>query len=479
MIARRFTLPLVLALGCLTISQAEAAKVFKAGAVAQDITPTKFPVDVNGGMSNRTATAAHDRMHARCLVLDDGTTKLAFAVCDSCLMPRFIMDQAKKIASKETGIPTSHILISATHTHSAPAVTAAFQTDPDENYVKEVPAMIAAGIINANKRLAPAQVGWGVGEDPTQVFNRRWYMKEGTVPVNAFGTFDDKVKMNPPAASPNLIKSAGPTDPEVSLLAVRSPDGKPMAVLTNYSLHYVGGTSGGLSADYFAVYADRLGQLLDADKEFVGIMSNGTSGDINNIDFSKPRVRQQPFEQIRVVADSVARVAYDTYQQIEFRDWVSLDARQKEISGGVRKANKKELAKARELLKNKKEGERMKTLQEIYAREAIKLADYPDEVDFILQAFRVGELGIASIPCETFVEIGLAIKEESPFKPTFVVSLANGYNGYLPTRKHHGLKGYETWRARSSYLEVDVAEKIEKTLLTLLDELATAQKGAK
>jgi len=78
---------------------------------------------VNGGFSDRKATSAHDPLHARCLVLDDGTTKLAIVVVDSCMMPRELIDAAKALASKKTGIPTTNMMISATHTHTAPTVT--------------------------------------------------------------------------------------------------------------------------------------------------------------------------------------------------------------------------------------------------------------------------------------------------------------------------------------------------------------------
>jgi hypothetical protein len=100
------------------------------------------------------------------------------------------------------------------------------------------------------------------------------------------------------------------------------------------------------------------------------------------------------------------------------------------------------------------------------------LADYPPAVPVRLQAIRIGDLGIVSTPCETFVEIGLAVKRHSPLKPTFVMLLANGYNGYLPTPEQHALGGYETWRARSSYLAVDAAPKMESALLELLAQVA-------
>src|SRR2546427_4811866 len=88
-----------------SITAQEPAKKFRAGAYAQDITPTKFPISVNGGMTDRQATKVHDRLHARCLVLDDGTTKIAIAVCDSCMIPREVTDPAKTLAARATGIP--------------------------------------------------------------------------------------------------------------------------------------------------------------------------------------------------------------------------------------------------------------------------------------------------------------------------------------------------------------------------------------
>ena len=93
----------------------------------------------------------------------------------------------------------------------------------------------------------------------------------------------------------------------------------------------------------------------------------------------------------------------------------------------------------------------------------------------IVQAIRIGDLGIVSTPCETFVETGLAIKRESPLPLTFTIELANGYNGYLPTPSQHALGGYETWRAKSSYLAVDAEPKIRNRLLELLNEVASGR----
>ncbi|HZZ77242.1 MAG TPA: neutral/alkaline non-lysosomal ceramidase N-terminal domain-containing protein [Gemmataceae bacterium] len=447
-------------------------RAFRAGAFAQDITPRKFPISVNGGMTDRQAMSAHDRLHARCLVLDDGTTKIAFAICDSCMIPREVTEPARKLAANLSGIPAANILISATHTHTAPTASGVFQSEPDEAYQKYLAEQIAAGIKKAHDRLAPAKIGWGVGSDPTQVFNRRWKVKAGSqLLADPFGKMTDKVKMNPGFLHPDLIEPAGPIDPDISFISVQTPQGKPVALLANYSLHYVGGVPA-LSADYFAMFADRMASLLEADKDFVGIMSNGTSGNINNVNYGKAGPgKKESGEQARLVAESVAKATFDAYQKVKHRDWAEMKMASKDIELGVRRPSEAELRDAKEKL-DKMKGKPLTKMPEIYARETVLMSRYPANVTATLQAIRIGELGIVANPCETFVEIGLEIKKKSPLRPTFTIELANGYNGYLPTPEHHALGGYETWRARSSYLEVNASRTILDTWMDLLSRSA-------
>jgi neutral ceramidase len=471
MIRNAYALLLIaILLGIPTYAKAQA-KAFRAGAYAQDITPTKFPISVNGGMSDRQATKAYDRLHARCLVLDDGATQIAFAVCDSCMIPREVTDAAKELVKAAIRIPPERTLISATHTHTAPTVGGVFQSDPDVDYQKYLAEKIAAGIIKAHSQLAPAKIGWGVGKDPTQVFNRRWHVKPGsTLLQDPFGKGTDKVRMNPGYQHPDLIKPAGPTDPDISFISVQTPKGKPIALLANYSLHYVGGVPA-LSADYFAMYANRMQTLLDADASFVGIMSNGTSGNINNVNYGQAGPgKKQEGEQARLVAESVAAATFEAYKQVKHHDWMPIKMAQKEIELGVRLPDKQEIERAEKIIAEAKGV--LKTQPQIYARETVLMAKYPAKVNVILQAIRIGDLAIVANPCETFVEIGLEIKKASPTKHTFTIELANGYNAYLPTPEHHALGGYETWRARSSYLEVNASRAIVSTWTELLKEVA-------
>jgi hypothetical protein len=449
------------------------AKGLRAGACAVDVTPRKFPISVNGHLTDRQATGASDRLHARCLVLDDGQTTIALAVVDSCMMPRALVDEAKRQAAKATGIPVERMLIAATHTHTAPTVAGIFQSEPDADYAKDLAARIAQGIEKAARNLEPARVGWAVGKEPNQVFNRRWKMKPGTIGPDPFGRSTDGVVMNPGYRHPGLVEPAGPTDPDVSVLSVRARDGRPIALLANYSLHYVGDVPE-LSADYFGMFAERIATLLGAakaDPPFVGILSNGTSGDVNNINFKEADPgTKRPGEHGRLVAEAVAQAAFGACKTTEHQGGITLAVAEKEIELGVRKPDAKSVERAQGILAEAaaKQKAVLTTLPEVYAREAVLLAKYPNTVKLKLQAIRVGQLGIVAIPCEVFAEIGLDIKKGSPLKPTFTIELANGYNGYLPTPAQHRLGGYETWRARSSYLEVDASLKITDAVQDLL-----------
>jgi hypothetical protein len=391
------------------------------------------------------------------------------------MIPREIFDAAKATVATATGIPADHILCSATHTHTGVSVARVFQSPVESGYSKFLTDRIAEGIVQAHAQREPAQIGWAVGNNPRQVFNRRWLLRPGPALADPFDRGTDKVQMNPTPANVRLLKPAGPIDPDVSILAMRAIDGRPIALLANYSLHYVGGVPPrSLSADYFGEFARQVTRLIGAknvDPQFVGIMSNGTSGDINNINFFDGAPGREPFEQIRFVAADVAESAHAAYQRIDWHDWVPLEMRETEIELGVRRPTDDELIRAKKILAEAGQGP-YKDLRTIYALESLHLSEYPETVRVKLQALRIGDAGIASSPCETFVETGLAVKRESPLPLTFTIELANGYNGYLPTPKQHALGGYETWRAKSSYLAVDAEPTIRSTLLKLLNEVA-------
>ena len=264
---------------------------------------------------------------------------------------------------------------------------------------------------------------------------------------------------------------SGPVDPEVFVLSLQQADGRPLALLANYSLHYVGGVGPGhLSADYYGVFCERMKELLNAEKQeppFVALMSNGTSGDINNNDFHKSREPQKPYEQIQRVAEDVAREVHRVVKTLAHRDDVKLAAASTELNLAYRKPSAVEVEQARGLIHGR-DRLQLRTWPEFYAREQLILADYPDTASLPLQVFRIGELAIAQWPGEIFAVSGLELKRRSPVKPLFNISMANGWYGYIPPPEQFALGAYETWRGRTSPLETNAIPKITEVFLKLL-----------
>ncbi len=453
---------------------------FRAGAAVADITPQKWPVPLVGSFNERLAYRAWDALHARALVLDSGSTRLGFVVVDSCYCPRSLFDEAKRRAAELTGIAADHLLMSATHTHTAPPSRDRRETKVDPEYVEHLIRGIDSALQQATANLAAAEIGWGTAQVPEEVFNRRWYMKPGGIVANPFGETIDQVRMNPPRGKGLLDRPAGPTDPEVCFLAVRTTEGRPIALLANYSLHYVGGIpAGGVSADYFGEFARQIERRsfpngrTDALPPFVGILTNGTSGDINNINFTDPRPASKPFERMRTVAGRVADRVFAALDDVQYTREVPLAMAQSELTLKVRKPTAAQVARAKEFLAEEDES-KLPTRAKPYAQWTLKLAEHPGEEAIILQAVRVGDVGITAIPCETFAEIGLSLKADNPLKPSFTIELANGHYGYLPTPRQHRLGGYETWLG-TNMLEFEASDKIEDRLRQLLQVVASAK----
>ena len=446
-----------------------AKPAFRAGAATSNITPFLGGAIV-GGFVRFPATNVHDELHARCLVLDDGKSRLALVVCDLLGVSRDVSIEARKLIQQNSGIPPEHVLISAVHTHSA--CDARGQT-PLNEYSRFVARRIADGVQNALATLRPAQLAFVTAEVPEHVFNRRWVMKPGTAPPNPFGGID-RVKMNPTPGSPDLVEPAGPTDPMVPVLAVREPNGRPIAVYSAYGLHYVGGVNGGdISADYYGMYCEELKRLLDAeelDPPFVAMMANGTSGDVTSTDRRTTQPKQEPYVKMRHVAENIARKVHAAMAKAAYRDDVTLAARYQEPMIATRRPTAEQMAWAKQTLAKPAAKSDKADLPRIYAARTIAVAKSAETVPVPLQVLRIGPVCIGTMPTEVFCEIGLEFKKRSPIQPSFLVSLAHGYLGYLPAPRHFPLGGYETWIG-TNRLEPHASEKMLDALLQMAAEV--------
>ena len=294
------------------------------------------------------------------------------------------------------------------------------------------------------------------------------------MPLNPYGRLDI-VKMNPGTSPDVLDRPAGPTDPDITIISVQDDKRRPLALFANYSLHYVGGMPPSqVSADYFGEFSRVMPSRLRADETFVAMMSNGTSGDINNIPFGVVRPPRAPFEQIRIVAQKAADTAWFAHRKIaQHRSDIRLGMKQREITLTYRRPTDEQVAEAKAVLavKDPAAVAKQPRLAQNYARNTLTAAERKEStVSVIVQAIRIGELAVCAFPFETFAEIGLDLKKRSPFPQTMVIGLANGRYGYLPTPEQHRLGGYESWLG-TNVVQEDASVILSRNLLEMLAEL--------
>lgn len=444
-----------------------AEPALQAGAYVQDITPPFDSLIINGGfLEQRRGKMSPGDLKARCFVIQAGEMSIAIAVVDSCMIPREVCDEAKALASKATGIPTERIVITATHTHSAPStMDYCLGTMADPAYTKFLPGKIAEGIARAHQKLEPAQIGWKQVKATGFTHCRRWITRPDQMLVDPFGEKTVRAMMHPGFQNPNYIGPSGPADDELSVLSIQALDGSPLAVLANFSMHYHGG--GGGPADYFGLFSDRLAKELAVEgNEPVCAMTQGTSGDLYLRDYSG----EAKDSEISSYTDGLVKIAKGAIEEVSYQANPTLDMDQQTLTLSRRLPNKQRLEWADKLLAPM-DGRRPENRPEVYAEQARFLHENPTE-ELILQTLRIGDLGITISPNEVYAITGLKLKARSPFASTFNIELANGASGYIPPPEQHALGGYTTWPARTAGLEIEAEPKIVEALLASLESLS-------
>ncbi len=436
-----------------------------AGAYEIDITPP-LGVDLAGYFNVRKADSILDNLYAKSVVLKDGDTEVAITSCDLCVIPREMVLAIRAFASQWSGIPEENIMISATHTHTGPVTTGLLAGEIDSTYIEVLVKKIASSIAMAKKNLKEASVRAGRGKEQNLVFNRRYVMKDGWV------------KTNPGKLNPDIIKPAGPVDPDILVILLEDNTKSPIALLVNYANHVdtIGGT--GISADYPGILSNTI-------KRFLGdipvLFLTGAEGDINHIDVmdSNPQGGYEEAKRIGItLAGEVLKVLV---KLTPINGYLGIKSSFLDVP--VRKPDQIEVDKAKKLLEETGEmssGELTAfdlakgslEVERAYAQEVTALLQLDRDLEELeLQAISLGELVFLGVPGEPFAEIGLAIKRGSPFSYTGIVSLANGYSGYIPTEKAFDEGGYEIRLARSSKLDKATEKTIIREGITLINSI--------
>ncbi|MBK7709752.1 MAG: neutral/alkaline non-lysosomal ceramidase N-terminal domain-containing protein [Bacteroidales bacterium] len=434
---------------------------------------------INGDFLPNYANEIHDSLYAKALAFDNGVQKFVFIVVDNMTLDALLDNEAKAIITRETGLTAGQVMISNTHSHSTGAVIETATVQADMSYRIYMPGRIAKAAAQALKNLQPAKIAWGHIDVPKHVSCRRWYMKPGFPMINPFGD-EEKVWMNPPLGSEFLDRPVSQTDPQVSFLAVKTLDDKWIGILANYSTHYVGGVPANvISADYYGEVDVMLKSKLKAGNDFVGIMSNGTSGDVNTMDFKLTKnYPSGDYEKIKMIANEITDSIVKVLRGVRYIDRPEFRVSNGESVIVRRQPSAKQLAWANERVRTTeytKLGTADKAsddIKSLYALDIVKLDFYePSSYKLKVQAIRIGDGVIGTLPGEIFSETGLKLKKNSPFEYYFTISHANGQFGYVPPAEQFQLGGYETWLCSGSLLETSAESKLSAALIALVKSL--------
>lgn len=448
------------------------------GAAVVDVTPDQLPVLINGGFLPRTADQVKTRVNARAIVIREGEQEIGLVVVDSCMLPQLLLDDVKQRAAQRTQLKPDQIMISATHTHTAPSAFAALGTPADTDYIPLLRERIVESLVAAESNLQPAQYGWGSANAADFTALRRWVLRPDRVGTDPFGNPTVRATMHAARELDDVTGPSGPEDPELSMIAFQSLDGDPIAVLANFSMHYFGDQP--ISADYFGLFCEGLESYLageDRDSNstasenlnrVVGVLSHGCSGDIWRRDYVTWN-GEDPAT-IESYTQGLLEIAKQAYESIEFKRGGGLAMAETRLPMRYRVPDQQRLHWAQGIVDGFEDGQ-PKDQTQVYALEQVLLHQM-QSTEVVVQGIRIGDLCIATTPNETYALTGLKIKARSPVEKTMVIELANGADGYIPPPEQHHLGGYNTWEARSAGLEVQAEPKIAAAAINMLEQVS-------
>lgn len=410
----------------------------QAGAAAIDITP-ETSVALAGHLGRRDSTGVLSPLHARAIVVQNEKTKLVFVLLDLIALLHDDCHDVRRGIADQLQIPIENVCVSCTHTHAAPGVKEGFGTPREAAYLDWAKPRMIQSAIEADAAAVPAQVSWGNGSEARPQYNRRFHMRDGSVQMN-------------PGAREDILRPAGPTDPDVPFLFFRTQSNqKPIAILANYSLHYIGDSS------MMEVWADYFGEFsTGAEKRFgencVALLTHGASGDINNVNHQNLPAPWYPENLQRTERSAlIAGWLLDQVQQVwdsaQWHDKAVLAATQDIYDLHVRRPKGDELAE----LQRQTKDESLSAIRRGYAGARLDVATYPETLPQVISSLRVGDWAASTLTGEIFCQFGIDLKFASPFATTALIELANGYGGYIPTEYSSALGGYETWLSWSAF----------------------------
>ena len=453
--------------------------VFKAGFAEKDITPD-IGMEAPGGYGKSYHRTFHDACKVRAVVFDDGKKRVALVGIDLLFVTRSLVQEAREEIEKRCGIPQDAIMIGASHSHSSGPIgmsepgdfalasplvedlAANKTTISNPGYMQLLKRQIVEAVVTANGAAVDAKLAVGNGHEDKVSFNRRLRMKNGL-------TYS-----HPGAGNPDILDYAGPIDPQVGTVGVWDLKGNLLGMLVNFSNHATT-NPGGISANWIGEMEKTL-RGATGNAALPVVFLQGACGDITQVDNLTEFQNPAPEEWNAIVGGRVGAEAYKTLLLIRrgANSDIPLDTRQKVWKVKRRIPSPEKIKQA--LVTVGQGPEKAGATEWTFAKETLMLdamIKVRPEVEVEVQTIQVGPAVFVSNPAEYFVQFGLDIKEGSKFPFTFVVELANGIVGYVPTEEALGPNGggYETRLTSYSNLEVSAGRQFANTGIELANEM--------
>ena len=450
--------------------------LLKAGFAERDITP-ELGMEIPGGYGKAFHRSFHDPCKVRAVVFDDGKTRVALVGVDALIVPRQLVQAARKAIQEKCGIPPEAILIGASHSHSsgpvgmvqpgeydhAPALVQRLAYERSScahaGYLDKVRGEIITAVCQAGAARVEARASFGSGLEDQAAFNRRFRMKNGLSYTH------------PGKGNPEIIGPAGPIDPQVGVVGAWDKAGKLLGSVVNYACHATT-SPGGISANWIYYLEKTIRGALGADVPVVFLA--GACGDVTQVDNLDPHANPSGEQWARLVGGRVGAEAVKVLLSAEPGAEVPLDARSTLLRIRRRRPSPERVRRCLELVQ--KDPKEVGATEWTFAKEIVLLdallAKAP-AAEAEVQAVQVGPAIFLSNPAEMFCQLGLDLKKGSRFPLTFPVELANGCVGYVPTEEalgEHG-GGYETRLTSYSNLEPAAGRRLVEAGLELARQM--------
>ncbi len=418
-----------------------------------DITP-KPGSESPGGSARRIIEKVDDPLKVVAMVVRTEDGAAALVGIDTLFTPGELTAGARAAIAAKTEIPPDRILIGASHTHSGGPLATCFGSEADPEYGEKVRDKVGDAVIMAWNAMHAAEIGVGAEPAPGIAFNRRFLMRDG------------RQVTHPGKGNPRIVRVAGPTDPDVGVLAARLPGGDLLGLFVHFTCHSTVGRFGGFSADYAFDLREALRAQYSRPDLPVGFLL-GAAGDVTQVDNLRPGTEfGAPWS--RMMGRTLGASATRAIARMEWK--AALDLR------GVRTVVPIPIREPRDL-KDEAPSEGLGSgadWEKIYAGErqfVERRRSRSPVVDCEVQAIRIGNLGLVTNGAEFFCQHGLDIKAASPLPTTWVTTLANDYIGYVGTATAYYAGGYEPRTARSAFLAPQAGQLLVEGSLAALGKV--------